>query len=55
MKKKFKNIHLLIHPIWWCESALTRDQKIQTNFERKKDVFMTDYKNILVQYGAVSL
>ncbi|MEI7492970.1 MAG: hypothetical protein WCJ92_00005 [Alphaproteobacteria bacterium] len=49
--RNLKNIHLLIHPIWWCESALTRDQKIHDNFERKIKYFTSEYNNILVEYG----
>lgn len=49
-KKFFKNIHLLIHPIWWSESEKTRDQKIQGVFDMKLKAFMAEYQEILETY-----
>lgn len=48
---KYKNIHLLIHPIWWIESADSRDEKVRNNMQSHAEMLWTGYQDFLKSYG----
>lgn len=49
--QEYSNIHLLIHPIWWLETADARDQKIIDNIYRQKLRRLDEYNDLLTKYG----
>lgn len=48
---KNKNLHLLIHPIWWVESAHDRDSKMEDNMNRSVKNRLKLYYDVLDKYG----
>lgn len=51
MSGSIKNLHLLIHPIWWASGGNNKDEKIINFVNQKSNHFFNDYKKILEQYG----
>ena len=48
---KHKNIHLLLHPVWWVERSEDRDQKIFNNINSKMKSLLDEYDSNLIKYG----
>lgn len=47
--KKIKNLHLLIHPIWWINEEVERDRKMNSFFDYKQSMLVKDYQDIITR------
>lgn len=47
----FDNLHILLHPIWWCRESEGRDNKIYEHYEKNMNSMIKDYETVLIKSG----